>query len=450
MTNKSAREYAMEILLKWEEQEAFSNLLLNQMLAKSGLDLRDRRLVTELVYGCIGRINTLDFLINLLVKKGVRSLRPWVKQLLRLGFYQLLYMDQIPERAAVHETVNIAKKRGHQAVAGLVNGVLRNFLRRKEELMKQVEQTPALFYSHPEWLVRRLVQSYGETEAKKVLEANNTPFPVTARVNRLKGDRDTFLRMWNEQGIGTAHPSMVTEEGVVFERGGNPAHSPFYEEGWITIQDESSMLVGQIVDPKPGMHVLDACAAPGGKTTHLAERMENRGRILACDLYPHKIKLIRRQAERLGIEIIETIHIDSRKLKDQINQTFDAVLLDAPCSGLGVIPRKPEIKWRKDETSIQELVQIQKDLLHAVAPLVKPNGVLVYSTCTWEPQENVEQIEWFMQTCPEFEPDSAFIENLPAMVKERAIVGRSWVQILPHHFHSDGFFICRLRKTRSQ
>ncbi|TCP69777.1 16S rRNA (cytosine(967)-C(5))-methyltransferase RsmB [Baia soyae] len=449
---QSARDVALDILIQYESKEAFSNLLLNQSLERSELEIRDKRLVTELVYGVIQRQNSLDWVIDQLISRGSKSVELWVKQLLRLGLYQMIYLDKIPERAAVHETVEIAKVRGHKGISGLVNGVLRNFVRNKEKLLPTFTPTSyeeeAIVYSHPLWMVKRLHKVYGDEEALQALQAQNQPPKVSVRINPMRWDRDAFIETWNEEETGTASPSKLAPDGVILNGSGNAASHFYYQEGAYTVQDESSMLVARAVDPKPGMRVLDACAAPGGKTTHLAELMNDEGVVVAYDIHNHKMDLICQHARRLDLQHIKTRVSDAREIQvDTGEELYDAVLLDAPCSGLGVIHRKPDIKWSKEAGQIRELTKIQSELLDRMATLVKPGGTLVYSTCTWEPQENREQIEQFLKRHPEFELDPTIFELLPEVVKEHAITGDGWVQLLPHHFYSDGFFIARMTKN---
>lgn len=449
---KGARDWALQILLDLEEKDSYSNLELNRQLQESGLDPRDRGLVTELVYGVIGRKSTLDYLVKQLTKNP-NQLAPWVKWLLQIGMYQLLYLDRIPERAAVHETVQIAKERGHKGISGLVNGVLRSFLRQKEELIPANPKTTAekaVSYAHPEWMVDRLEEVYGEETARKIMEAQNQSARLSLRINHLRWDRPEWMEEWEETTGTKATVSDVSPVGVIVEGVGNPANLRAFADGEFTIQDESSMLVGFALSPSPGSKVLDMCAAPGGKTTHLAELMENQGEIIANDIHPHKQGLIRQQADRLGIEIIRTRVGDARNLRQGFPaESFDAILLDAPCSGFGVIHRKPDIKWRKDSQDIEELVELQRELLDTAATLLKPGGVLVYSTCTWDPKENSEQIAHWLVAHPEMEADKSIWDKLPTVVREKAVSGDSWVQILPHHFNSDGFFISRLRKKEA-
>jgi 16S rRNA (cytosine967-C5)-methyltransferase len=444
--SKTPRAWALDTLEKWRKENAFSNLLLHQQLEKSNLDGRDKRLVTELVYGSIQRLNTLDTIIDKLVQK--KKLDLWVRQLLQLSLYQFLFLDKIPERAIVHEAVEIAKWRGNIGIGKFVNGVLRAFLRRQEEFVlpknPSTRRERSLTYSFPEWMVMELSNSYGEDVANRVMEACNLPPKVSIRVNSLRGDREAFLSQWETEPYISVEASTMSPDGVVITGIGNAANHPKYKEGLFSIQDESSMLVAPLFDPKPGMHILDACAAPGGKTTHLAEKMNNQGAITALDIHQHKVKLIDANAKRLGISIIETKALDVRKLDN--NEMFDAVLLDAPCSGLGVIPRKPDIKWRKSADEIEQLVLIQQQLLEAVASKIKSDGILLYSTCTWTLEENQHQIARFLETHPDFYPDNTLPYHLPEKVKEKAVIGENWIQILPHHFHSDGFFIAKLRK----
>ncbi|MCH5584869.1 16S rRNA (cytosine(967)-C(5))-methyltransferase RsmB [Shimazuella sp. AN120528] len=444
--SKTARAWALDTLQKWQQESAFSNLLLHQQLQKSSLDSRDKRLVTELVYGTIQRLNTLDYIIDQLVNK--KTLDGWVRQLLQLSLYQFLYLDKIPERAVVHEAVELAKWRGNIGISKFVNGVLRSFLRKQKEFIFSKDATQlkqrSLAYSFPEWIVTSLSDAYGKNTANLVMEACNLPPKVSIRVNTLRADRETFLADWRTSESSAANASKLSEDGVILSGIGNAANLAGFGEGAYTIQDESSMLVASLFDPKPGMHILDACAAPGGKTTHLAEKMKNQGEITALDIHKHKVKLIDSNAKRLGISIISARALDARKLEDQVQ--YDGVLLDAPCSGLGVIPRKPDIKWRKSAEEVGQLMFIQQQLLESVAAKVKPGGILMYSTCTWTQEENQQQMAHFLANHPEYVPDEEFLTLLPENVKQTAIIGDAWVQILPHHFQSDGFFIAKLRR----
>ncbi|WP_166238108.1 16S rRNA (cytosine(967)-C(5))-methyltransferase RsmB [Paenibacillus turpanensis] len=451
---RTARELALELLLRVEQEGSYSNLLLHRLLEKHPLDRQETGLATEIAYGTIQRLNTIDYFLNRFVAKGVAKLEPWVRALFRLSFYQLYYLDRVPDHAVVNEAVRIAKERGHQGISGLVNAVLRNVIRQRAELVVPsslpAAERIALEHSHPEWLVRRWVERYGEETAAEMCRANNIPPRTSVRVNRLKFDRAALLDKLAELGI-TAERSAVSEDGVVFAEGsGNAALTEGYRQGWYTIQDESSMLVARLVAPEPGMAVLDCCAAPGGKTTHLAERMEDRGELYASDIHPHKRKLIEEQAQRLGFECIRTMVSDARELSAKFEANrFDRILLDAPCSGLGVIRRKPDMKWTKKEADITDICSVQDEILQRIHGLLKPGGVLVYSTCTTEPEENERRIREFLQEHPDFALDD-ISPYLPADVLAAAGCepGSGMLQILPHHTHSDGFFMARLKRLK--
>lgn len=447
----TAREVALDVLTRVEQDRAYSNLMLNQILTNRALSRQEAALATELVYGTIQRMNSLDFFLNRFVAKGLSRLQPWVRSLLRMSMYQIRYLDRIPPHAAVHEAVELAKARGHQGVAGLVNGVLRNVLRHPEQLAIPRDLPPderiALEHSHPVWLVRRWIHRYGEETAAAMCEANNQPPGTSIRVNRLKGNREQLAGLLAREGIET-RPSALAPDGLLLVSGGHAADSPLHGTGHFTIQDESSMLVGRVVSPEPGMKVLDCCAAPGGKTTHLAELMDDRGEVYACDIYEHKEQLILSHAKRLGLGSIRTIVSDALRLGEHFAEgTFDRILLDAPCTGLGVLRRKPDIKWMKRENEIQTTANLQRKLLQAVHPLLKPGGILVYSTCSTEPEENERLIRQFVRETPGFALEAFPAGLLPAGSAEEE--GRKgMLQLLPHQFHSDGFFIARLRKEK--
>ncbi len=445
----SARDTALQVLTAVEQEGAYSNLLLNGALQKSGLSGPDAGLATELVYGTISRMNTIDYFLEPFIAKGLAKLQPWVRNLLRLSFYQLYYLDRIPSHAAVNEAVNIAKRRGHQGISGMVNGVLRNVLRRKVELVLPENLPPvkriALEHSHPEWLVAQWVKQYGEETAEAICRANNEPPSVSVRVNRSRISREELIEKMQEQGLEAVSSSM-SPDGILVKSGGNMALTPWYKEGLLSVQDESSMLVGDAVGPKPGMTVLDCCAAPGGKTCHMAEIMDGSGEVVANDIHPHKAKLIQDHAIRLGLRNIQTLSEDASKLGERFEpESFDRVLLDAPCSGLGVIRRKPDLKWAKTPGDIKEISGVQRELLDSVSGLVKPGGVLVYSTCTIEKAENGEMVRAFLERHPEFQ----LAEEQPESwnhLKEAAVRESVGLQILPQDAHSDGFYIARLIK----
>lgn len=437
----------MDIVTRVEQEQAYSNLLLNQTLKKYDVSRVDAALTTELVYGTIQRLSTIDYYLGRFVAKGIMKLEPWVRGLLRISFYQLYYLDRIPTHAVVNEAVNIAKRKGHQGISGMVNGVLRNVIRQKEQLTLPDNLPPvqriALAHAHPEWMVARWIAQYGEETAERICEANNGTPHVSVRVNAMKGDRESVLREMREAELNAAS-SPLAPSGIVVEGGGNMAHTRWFAEGAISIQDESSMLVAEALDPQPGMHVLDCCAAPGGKTAHIAEKMRNEGKLWANDIHPHKEQLIREQTERLGLSCVETVVGDALQLGHRLPaESLDRILLDAPCSGLGVIRRKPDLKWRKRETEINDIAALQYELLASVQRLLKPGGILVYSTCTIDAEENERVVSRFLQSHGHFELDTEWPAQLRHIVNQQHSVG---VQLLPQHYGSDGFYIARLRR----
>ncbi len=450
------------MLTRIETDKAYSNLLLNQTLQSYKLDRADAGLATEIVYGTVQRLNTIDYYLAPFVAKGLAKLEPWVRSLLRLSFYQLHYLDRVPDHAVVSEAVNLAKRRGHAGISGMVNGVLRSVLRSKDTLALPAGLTPeaqiALEHSHPEWLVKRWSLQYGLQTAEAICRANNEPPRVSLRANTLRLERSALVERLRQQGLD-AEPSRLAPAGVVVRGGGNMALTPEFASGLFSIQDESSMLVAEWVDPQPGERVLDCCAAPGGKTAHLAERMGDKGEVVATDVHEHKRELVSAQAERLGLSSVETVTADARTLADRYPKaSFDRILLDAPCSGLGVIRRKPDVKWTKTEAEIEAIRLVQLELLEAVSPLLKPGGVLVYSTCTIERSENEELVRTFIASHPEFELDEPPAAAQPAITVSTAPTSQADTlpseagsspamrQLMPYEFGSDGFFLARLRR----
>ncbi|WP_132766603.1 16S rRNA (cytosine(967)-C(5))-methyltransferase RsmB [Tepidibacillus fermentans] len=446
----TAREVALDVLTKVDIHHSYSNLQLNQTLQKAQLSRTDANFATQVIYGTIQHLNRIDWMLMPFLRTPLEKLEPWVRNLLRISIYQIWYLDRIPPHAVVNEAVNIAKKRGHQGLSGMVNAILRNYLRKKDQLRipdhLSVKEKIALEHSHPEWLVSRFIEDYGEEEAEQICRVNNLPPHHSIRINPLKISRDEMVKLLKEEYQDEIEvlPSPLSQQGIIVKGVGNLALSKWYEMGYFTVQDGSSMLVAEVLDPKPDMTVLDAAAAPGGKTTHIVEKMNDQGRIVAADLHKHKIRLIEEQQKRLGLHIIETILADARELKEHFSSIFDRILLDVPCSGLGVIRRKPDLKWAKTENQIQQITRVQREILETVAPLLKIGGVLVYSTCTMTKEENQNMILSFVNDHPEFELDPFLPRYLPQIVNDKLDASKGMIQILPHYFNTDGFFISRL------
>lgn len=449
---KKARELALELLLRIEQEGAYSNLLLRSALSRYEMPDADRRLTTELFYGVLTHKKRLDDRISRYSNTPLRKLDTWLLYLLRLSFYQLLYLDKIPAYAVVNEAVELAKMKGHEGIGRMVNGILRAALRdpgrgeAEERNLPPVERL-SLQYSHPIWLVKRWVESYGLQRTEEILAANNRPSPITIRINPLKTTREEVLSLLTQKGMKGA-PSEIAPQGIRIFEGGNPAGTEEFELGLFTVQDESSMLVATLLQPKAGERVLDACAAPGGKSTHIAELMGDQGEVVANDIHPHKGALIRRQKERLQLTSIRVETGDARTLPDRMEGKFDHILLDAPCSGLGVIRRKPEIKWRIKEESLSAFPGVQLQLLERLAPLLKPEGRIIYSTCTINPEENEAVVMRFLTDHPDFILDEAMEKALPSPLLTKAYRKPGMLSLLPGDFETDGFFIARLKHGR--
>ncbi|MEM1498113.1 16S rRNA (cytosine(967)-C(5))-methyltransferase RsmB [Bacillus velezensis] len=445
MKKINVRELALEALEKLEQNQAYSNLLLTSVIKTNTLSDQDRGLLTELVYGTLQNKIALDYMLKPFIRKP-NKVKPWVIQLLRLSAYQMEYLEKIPDRAAIHEAVEIAKKRGHKGIASFVNGILRSLQREGATSFAEIED-PVLRLStetsHPEWLVKEWVEAYGFEAAEQICRIHLIPPKQTLRVNHIKSDRETVLNEMENAGL-EAEAGDLSPDAIKLLKG-SIANTAFFQNGRVSIQDESSMLVARALDPKPGETVLDACAAPGGKSAHIAELMENEGSLTSLDLHRHKVKLIKEGAERLGLTIIDAQTMDARKAGEAFGaERFDRVLVDAPCSGFGVIRRKPDMKYTKTPEDSSRLSEIQLGILREIAPLVKKGGTLVYSTCTMDRTENEEVMHAFIQEHPEFEPDLSLEKRLPE--KARPFVQDGSLQILPHYFGTDGFFISSMRK----
>jgi 16S rRNA (cytosine967-C5)-methyltransferase len=445
------REIAFRVLLEIEEG-AYANLLLNQTLHETkNLTSLDRGLITEIVYGTVKYRARLDWIIKKMVKK-VEKLEKGPRILLRLSFYQLLFMDKIPPFAVTNEAVKLAKKYFHSGVASLINGVLRNYLRNSEKVVwPDAEQSPLeyleVFYSHPQWMLKRWLERYGWEKTIKICQYNNTPAELWIRTNTLKCSREELMIKLQEEGC-VATPSLRVPEGVLLQSAPSLASLPSFQEGLFTVQDESSMLVAHILNPRPQQIVLDVCAGPGGKTTHLAQLMKNQGEILACDVHEHRRRLIEENAKRLGIKIIKTQLLDATRIAQELKGHYKLVLVDAPCSGLGVLRRRPDARWRKQEKEIKELARLQVQILASVYHLLAPGGRLVYSTCTIEPEENVEVIDKFIAAHADIVSFdlTPYFPYRPSTEEEKEELKKGYRQFLPFREGMEGFFIAGLQK----
>lgn len=453
MSTANPRLAAFEILLRIEKERSYADILIDRELSAGELMGPDRGLLTELVYGVLRRRGTLDHIINQFSRQKVEKLERIVLILLRLGLYQALFLDRIPVSAAVNETVKLAKVLAPRA-AGFINAVLRRADREKDEIRYPDRQSDPVGYlsarhSHPHWIIARWVDQVGPEEADSLARAMSGSPPLTLRANTLRITRDALIARLAAEGA-SAGATVFSPDGLNITTRTPLAGLPGFREGFFTIQDESSQLAAIFLAPLPGERVLDLCAAPGGKTTHLAQLMENRGAILACDTARRKLALIEENAARLGITIITTFHLDAtRPVPDESGRDpltadqFDRVLVDAPCSGLGVLRRNPEGKWWKTPADIAELASRQKAILLNAAGFLKDGGTLLYATCSTAPEENEEVIADFLSKRPDF-----VLEDLRGLFPVYAdlFTNEGFFRSWPHRHGMDGFFAARLRK----
>jgi 16S rRNA (cytosine967-C5)-methyltransferase len=449
---RTAREAALRALRDVDVREAYANLALDAHLTGSKLEGRDRALTTELVYGVTRRRGTIDWAIGQVATRPMDQIDPWIRNILREAVYQILYMERIPHSAAVDEAVELAKQYGHVGVAKFVNGVLRSLLRKLPTLpWPKPEEDPvgalAVQHSYPEWLVEAWTGRFGTEQAVRLLETGNQVPPLTIRANSLKATREQVAEALAAEGVKT-EPTPHSPQGLVVHELTSSSYLDrlkAMKAGLFTVQDESSMLVAPVLAPQPGQTVIDVAAAPGGKSTHIAELMQNQGKLIAMDIHPHKVDLIEQNARRLGITCIEGVCQDAREVGKLLPERADAILCDVPCSGLGTLARRPDARWRKTEADVTTLVPVQEAILESAAKALKPGGTLVYSTCTIEPRENQELVAAFVERHPDF----AFDDIRPYLPPSLAADAQDgWIQLLPHIHGTDGFFIARLKRKK--
>lgn len=423
------RKAAYEVLLAMEKNESYSNIELNKTIEKGNPP--SPSFVRELVYGVTENRIYLDYIIDKLAAKGLKGIKKDALTLLRMGIYQIKFMNSVPEYAAVNETVSLARKvlRGRE---GFINGVLRGYLKKGAGIeLPDREKDEAKYlsvrYSCALWIVKLWLKQFGSERCEKILAFGNSVPPVTVRVNTLKTDVNELTEKLQALGFETEKSSLA--DRAVFIKGSGFLETDIYRMGDASVQNEESVYAAITLSPEPGEQVIDMCAAPGGKTCALAEIMENRGNIKGFDIYEHRVQLINKQAKRLGIEIIDAQVRDAAKLDEALIETADKVLCDVPCSGLGVIRRKPEIKYKDEPDDINQLSNLQLRILENAGRYLKPGGKIVYSTCTINRLENEDVIKKFLSENGEFE-----------LLEQR--------QLMPDTEGSDGFFVALMEKAK--
>ena len=418
------RKLALEALYKIDKEEAYSNIVLDELLNKNRnvLSNKDINFISELVYGVTTWKLTLDTIIQKYSKIKIKKISPWVINILRMGAYQIVFLDKVPKSAAVNESVNLCKKYGGKSV-GFVNAILRKVEKSDYEELYKIEDEKEKIsktQSMPIWIIEELLKNNTIEEVNKICESLSLKPELSIRVNKIKTTKRELVEKLESQNIQYKNGEL--EDFLILQNVKNIERIPEFKQGLFTVQDESAGLAALTLNPKKGETVLDACSAPGGKTTYLAELMENEGKIDAWDIYEHRIKLINENCQRLGINIVQTYLQDAQQ---QSNKKYDKILLDVPCLGIGVIKRKPDIKWQRKQEDIQSISQIQYNILKNCAKLLNKGGELVYSTCSILKDENEDVINKFIKENDGFE-----------------VVTKN--EIMPSKEH-DGFFICKLK-----
>jgi len=445
---KGCRELAVEILLKVETRKAYADILLDHALKTASLSRRDQAFLTQLVYGTLRWRGMLDWLLSRSLRRPLAKTDDYLRNLLRLTLYQTLYLDKVPDYAAVHEGVELAKRHRGATAGGLVNAIARRLLREKEHLANldseaDIAQRLSVSLSHPEWLVRRWLDYFGQSEAEALLRANNEEPPLVLRVNRLKADRGSLMERLRMAGL-EAVPGLRSPQAIELKRSLRIDQIPGFTEGLFLIQGEASQLVGFLLDPKAGERILDACAAPGGKTTHLAELMDDQGEIMATDVSARGLEKLAQNVQRLGLASVRSFHADVTKgLTGALALPYDRILADVPCSGLGTLRPHPEAKWHRQEGDIERLSRLQGKILRRLSSYLKPGGTLVYATCTLTREENEGVVDEFLEHNEDF-----FVENAADYLPPgaRQMVRENYFLALPHRHGTDGFFAARMRK----
>ena len=446
----NVREIALKTLYKIEKEKAYSNLVLDEMLKinRKNINDRDIGLISEIVYGTTTWKLTIDEIIKKYSNIRLKKISDWILNILRMGVYQIVFLDKIPKSAAVNECVNLAKKYGHKSSSNFVNAILRKveksdfeeFFGIKDDVERISKST-----SMPEWIVKKLLQELDVKEVENICKCSNIKPQVAIRINDLKINREFIEKKLSEKNIQFDHG--IIKDFLVLNKIKNIENMDLFKEGYFTIQDEGAGLIALILEPKENETILDACSSPGGKTTYIAQLMKNKGKICALDIHEHRTKLVEETAKRLGIDIIETKVQDATIYKEEYKEKFDKILLDVPCLGIGVLKRKPDIKWQREEGDIEEITKIQQQIIENCSKYLKKGGVIVYSTCSILKEENECIIEEFLNNNKEFRLEKIQIKNEKTNNDffEQYVQKQGYMKIFQNE-KSDGFFIAKLIK----
>ena len=433
------REIALKALYKIDKEEAYVNIALDEIIKENKRKLEDRDIgfVSEIVYGVTTWKLTIDEIIKKYSKLRIKKISPWILNILRMGIYQIVFLDRVPKSAAVNESVNLAKRYGHKGSSNFVNAILRKVEKKDYEAFFEIEnpiERISKTTSMPVWMIEELLKENDIEKVEEICKASNIKPKVAIRINRLKTNKQELENLLKERDIVFKEGKL--EDFLILEKTKNIEQLDLFKQGYFTVQDEGAGLIAKVVDPKPNELVLDACSSPGGKTTYMAELMENKGEIIAWDLHPHRVQLVEENAERLGIHIIKTECQDAMIYKEEYKEKFDKILLDVPCLGIGVLKRKPDIKWKRKPEDIEEITQIQQKILDTCSKYLKAKGQMVYSTCSIFTEENDKVIENFLEKNQNFEYTKIKMSKIENMDK---------IQLYQNE-ETDGFFICKLQK----
>ena len=437
----NCRKLAVKILNRVLDEGAYSNLILSNELNECDLSDKDKALLTELVYGVLRRKKTLDIIISNFVK-DIKLMDKTILNILRVAIYQMNFLDKVPAYAACNEAVEEAKEISEND-SKLVNGILRNFSKNPDDIEVQGNKIDEYAYkfSFEPWMIRLLFKQYGEQQGKKIMSGLNYVPKVSVRVNALKADYDEVFEELEKMEY-EIEEGVVCPEAICIKGGKSIENNPLFNEGKITVQDESAMVIAPLLELEDKMKVLDLCAAPGGKTTHISEILNNTGEVYSFDLHTSKLNLIKENCERLGITNVKVAENDATKLNSDLVSAFDRVLIDVPCSGIGIIRKKPEIKWNKRRNDLKEIVSIQRKIMENAWQYLKPGGIMIYSTCTLNKEENEENIKWFLSKHKDATIEKVFIGKGANLCYDQM----GTLTILPNEY-MDGFFVAKIKKN---
>lgn len=442
-----AREVALKTLYRINNEGAYSNIALDEEISKNAqkLNAKDIGLISEIVYGVITWKLTIDEIIKKYSKIRLKKISPWILDILRLSIYQIVFLDKIPKSAAVNEGVNLAKRYGHRSSSGFANAILRKVEKQDYEDFKNIKDEKERLskqYSMPLWIIEELMEEGLELEKiEEICISSNIRPKVSIRINTLKTNKEELKQILENENIKATDG--ILKDFLVLDKAKNIERLESFKNGLFTVQDEAAGLTSLILNPKKGENILDACSSPGGKTTYIAQLVENEGQIIAFDIHEHRTRLVEQNAKRLGVNIIETKVQDASKFEEKYVNKFDKILLDVPCLGIGVLKRKPDIKWQKKKEDVKEISEIQYKILENCSKYLKPKGELVYSTCSILKEENENLIEKFLHKNKEFKLEK--IENFEEEFFKKYLKNEQFLQVYQNK-KTDGFFICKLLK----